>query len=163
MQTVLEPAGFSNTSAAWLVGDLERNPELGRAILEYLGGTATLRSLDLLRSTWSSHPTYSSQLYHLDGDATPQVKVMVFCSDVTMESGPLTVLDADISKRIQKQLGYKTTRRLTDEQVLPAVGTPLLGPAGTVALVDTSRCFHYGSRVVQGAERLVAVYQWVRA
>jgi hypothetical protein len=38
----------------------------------------------------------------------------------------------------------------------------MVGAAGTVAFVDTSRCFHYGSRVNAGApSRLVAVFQYL--
>jgi hypothetical protein len=37
-----------------------------------------------------------------------------------------------------------------------------VGPAGTVAVVDTSRCFHYGSRVAEDASpRLVTVLQYL--
>jgi hypothetical protein len=39
---------------------------------------------------------------------------------------------------------------------------PLVGPRGTVALVDTSRCFHMGSRLIEdSALRVLALFQYV--
>ena len=38
----------------------------------------------------------------------------------------------------------------------------LSGPAGTVDFVDTSRCFHFGSRVdADGRPRRIAVFQYL--
>jgi hypothetical protein len=84
---------------------------------------------------------------------------------VDEQSGPLTVLPADDSQRVRRALGYLYRQRLTDAQVASVVGTgrerPILGPAGTTVLVDTSRCFHYGSRVGPGAiPRLVTMIQY---
>jgi hypothetical protein len=93
------------------------------------------------------------------------VKVFVYCSDVDPGSGPLTLLPADDSLRVRRSVGYQYRQRLTDEQVAGVVGTgrevPILGPAGTAVFVDTSRCFHYGSRVAADAPpRLVTMIQY---
>jgi hypothetical protein len=96
------------------------------------------------------------------------VKVWVYCSDVGPESGPLTVLDASASDALADAIGYDFDEgyRVPDEQVSSFVGehgvTPLEGPAGTVALVDTSRCFHFGSRVRPGAPpRRMVLFQYL--
>jgi hypothetical protein len=107
----------------------------------------------------------SSQLFHCDGDDVTQVKVFVLCSDVNEASGPLTVLDARSTDHVQRQTGYRYRQRLTDEQVREAGGDaaayPILGPPGTMAFVDTSRCFHFGSRVAPDAPtRLVTMIQY---
>ena len=54
---------------------------------------------------------------------------------------------------------------MTDEAVTAAVGsdrTVLDGPRGTAHFVDTSRCFHFGSRVQAGAPpRQLVVFQYL--
>jgi hypothetical protein len=78
-----------------------------------------------------------------------------------MQSGPLTVLPAHHSARVRRAARYQYRQRLTDAQVQAVVGPsaerPIIGPTGTVAFVDTSRCFHYGSRVAPDAPARLAV------
>lgn len=115
--------------------------------------------------------TYSSQLYHQDPEGKSQVKIFVLCNDVVMSSGPLTVIGARMSEWVKRASGYRwkcgrlSGRRLADEQVRPITGGAdehvLTGPAGTVCLVDTSRCFHFGSRVRGTEPRIVSMFQFV--
>jgi hypothetical protein len=91
--------------------------------------------------------------------------VFVYCSEVDRKSGPLTILPADESERVRRAVGYQYRQRLTDQQVAGVVGerreVPILGPCGTLVFVDTSRCFHYGSRVASDAPpRLVTMIQY---
>jgi hypothetical protein len=76
------------------------------------------------------------------------------------------VLDAQDSDRLRKTLGYQFRSRVSDEQAEQVLGTPRLTPVvgdpGTTCFVDTSRCFHYGSRVESDAEaRLVTIVQYL--
>jgi hypothetical protein len=99
----------------------------------------------------------NAQLWHLDGDDTTQVKVWIHLQDVVPESGPLTALDASLSEEFAEQTEYDSSveYRIPDEKVAGFADSELLtlfeGPAGTVDFVDTSRCFHFGSRVEEGA------------
>lgn len=135
------------------------------AVSTYLGVVPFLTTINVFHSdTIEGSPT-SSQLYHCDGDDVTQVKIFVHCSDVDMRSGPLTILDAASTRAVQRQTGYQYRQRLTDEQVHGVVGRseehPILGPSGTVVFVDTSRCFHFGSRVAPDAPpRLVTMVQY---
>ena len=75
------------------------------------------------------------------------------------------MLSADRSAKVRKAVGYVYRDRLTDAQVEAVLGPgaehPILGPAETAAFVDTSRCFHFGSRVEPGAPpRLVTMIQY---
>lgn len=94
-----------------------------------------------------------SQLYHLDLHDTPLVYVIVLIEDVTMECGPWTFLSASSSARAVKALGYQQRGRpyrITDEMMYGAVDPDeaivFAYPKGTVLFIDSSRCFHYGSR-----------------
>jgi len=135
------------------------------AVSDYLRTVPFLTSIQVFHSDTVDGVPTSSQLYHCDGDDVTQVKIFVYCSDVDTASGPLTVLDADATSQVQRSTRYWYRHRLTDEQVDGVVGSghqyPILGPAGTAAFVDTSRCFHFGSRVAPGAPaRLVTMIQY---
>lgn len=135
------------------------------AVAQYLGVVPILSTISVFVSAASEPGLQSSQLYHCDGDDVRQVKVFVYCSDVDMPSGPLTVLDARSTAAVVDATHYQFRRRLSDEQVHAVVGAdkerPVIGPAGTTVLVDTSRCLHFGSRVDPGAPpRLVVMIQY---
>jgi len=135
------------------------------AVSRYLGVVPFLSTISVLFSDVVKGAPTSSQLHHCDGDDVTQVKVFIYCSDVDPGSGPLTLLPADDSQRVRLSVGYQYRQRLTDQQVADVVGggreVPVLGPSGTSVFVDTSRCFHYGSRVAaDAAPRLVTMIQY---
>jgi hypothetical protein len=99
-------------------------------------------------------PYADSQLYHLDVHDTPLVYIIVLVRDVTMECGPWTFLPASVSARAAKALGNQKRGRpyrVTDEEmhrvVKPEEAIILAYPKGTVLFIDSSCCFHYGSRM----------------
>ncbi len=162
LQNVLDAGTLTRESAA--VRFALRDDVLA-AVSEYLRIVPFLTSIQVFHSDTVDGVPTSSQLYHCDGDDVTQIKIFVYCSDVDPASGPLTVLDADASARVQRSTRYWYRSRLTDEQVDAVVGDghvyPILGPSGTAAFVDTSRCFHFGSRVAPGAPaRLVTMIQY---
>lgn len=98
-------------------------------------------------------PLRSSQFYHLDIHDSPLVYVLVLLRDVTMEHGPWCFLPASASDRARRALGYRrrsSPYRITDEQMYAHVDKremiPFAYPRGTTLFIDSSRCFHYGSR-----------------
>ena len=98
-------------------------------------------------------PFADSQLYHLDLHDTPLVYVIVLIEDVTSECGPWTFLPASVSARATEALGNQKRGRpyrVTDEEMYPVVDPKeaivFAYPKGTVLFIDSSRCFHYGSR-----------------
>jgi hypothetical protein len=135
------------------------------AVARYLGVVPFLTTIAVFHSeTVRGHLT-SSQLHHCDGDDVTQLKIFVYCSDVDDRSGPLTVVPAAESARVRDRVGYQYRQRLTDDQVHavlgPAAARAIVGPSGTTVFVDTSRCFHYGSRVAPDAPpRLAAMIQY---
>ena len=134
-------------------------------VSRYLGVVPVLSTITVFHSDTTDGAPTSSQLYHCDGDDITQVKVFIYCSDVTPASGPLTVLDAKTTRQVQERTRYRFRDRLSDEKVRKAIGDatghPILGPCGTTAFVDTSRCFHFGSRIAPDAPpRLVTMVQY---
>ncbi len=162
LQNVLDPSTLTLDSA---VVRLALREDLLSAVTTYLRIVPFLTSIQVFHSDVVDDVPTSSQLYHCDGDDVTQVKVFVYCSDVDQASGPLTVLDAASTSTVQRWTRYRYRQRITDDQVRDVAGAgdsqPVLGPAGTTVLVDTSRCFHFGSRVAPGAAaRLVTMIQY---
>jgi len=122
----------------------------------YLGVLPVVAEVDVWHSSYRPKAPKSSQLWHLDHADTTQVKVWVHLSDIDADSGPLTVLDAASSDRLAEASHYHfgDTYRLPDARVDELLGSEglrsLEGPKGTVDFTDTSKCFHFGSRVAEG-------------
>jgi len=138
-------------------------------VSRYLGMVPLLAGVDVLVSRFFEERLSESQLYHCDFEDVRQVKIFLHCSDVSMDDGPLTVIPADQSRSVKRELRYKYGRagyRISDEAMMNARGTvdeiSLTGGAGTAHFVDTSTCFHYGSRLSPGGgRRIVAQYQFL--
>src|SRR5688572_15938328 len=137
------------------------------AAARYLGTIPILQYANVVYSSHVAGELSKSQLYHCDSDEAQQVKIFVICETVTQSEGPLTFLTAAQSQLVRDRVQYRYKYRLTDEDVRAAVGTTprevaLTGPAGTLAFLDTSRCFHYGSRIASAdTRRLVVMLQYV--
>jgi hypothetical protein len=136
-------------------------------VSRYLGMVPILTKVDVWYSAHIDRPTWSSQLFHLDYADVTQLKLFLHCSDVALTSGPLTIVNAADSRQLAKRVKYRFEHtRVTDEAVDAAIGLDrklaLAGPRGTAHFVDTSRCFHFGSRVRPGAPpRQLAVFQYL--
>lgn len=137
-----------------------------RAAAAYLGSAPLLAGAAL----WWSPPEEpgaapsSSQLFHTDDEDSTQLKLFVHVRDVADDQGPFTLLPADVSARVRSAVGSRRVR-VADEELAriagPDAAVRLTGPAGSAAFVDTSRCFHFGSRGAR-RERLVLMVQYLR-
>ncbi|MDE3270186.1 MAG: hypothetical protein OYH77_07870 [Pseudomonadota bacterium] len=108
-----------------------------------------------------------SQMWHMDYSDTTQIKVFVFLEDINEQHGPLTLINAPSSQRLRKQLRYNYLKRrfIPDAEVYRLIDrdkdvVKLTGKKGTVVIANTSRCFHYGSRVQEGM-RHILVYRYM--
>ena len=98
-------------------------------------------------------PWRSSQLYHLDYHSSPTVYVIVALRDIGPDDGPLHFLGKAASRRVVEALDYGARGvpyRLTDADVYSVVDESEVQrfavPAGTVLFIESSTCFHFGSR-----------------
>ena len=161
--------------------DLARNPKLIdfalsdpllSLVTNYLGTIPHLNRIDLLYSIdHGGEEAISSQIYHLDPEGTRQAKLFMNLRDVGPDEGPFTFIPAAETTRIVNAI---KKRRLEDtamaagrysDDELEAVGgldkaIAVDGPKGSAALVDTSRCLHFGSRVKPGTYRLCLYIQY---
>lgn len=98
-------------------------------------------------------PPRDSQNWHRDYHTQPTFYVITLVREVTDECGPLHYVSASVSERVTKALRYGTRHcsyRVTDEQFFSVVDRSevhvLTGPPGTTLFIDSSACFHMGSR-----------------
>jgi hypothetical protein len=123
------------------------------AVTAYLGVVPVLYDFDVWYTLPWDAPLKGSQKWHLDHDDLTQVKVWVYCDDIGLETGPMTVLDAQRSIKLATEIGYDMGEayRIPDGDVAAYEASgeieQLTGRRGTVYFVDTSRCFHMGGRL----------------
>ncbi len=113
-----------------------------------------------------SGPNIGTQRMHWDNHDRAHVKMFCFLDAVTSADGPLTVLPADKSMWLRKKTGRLLgTHPIKDEREFYRYFTDkdlveIVGPPGTVAFVDTTRCMHFGSRTVGQGRRLAFVVHY---
>jgi hypothetical protein len=139
-------------------------PRVVEFIAAYLGELPVLTDVLLTYSRPSSADHSFSQLWHRDYDDTRTLKVFVYLSDVrNTADGPFTLLPAPESDNI----GFSLKSHLTDERFLartdPSKIKEICGPRLTIFVCETSRCFHMGSRVHSGHERLMYTATFISA
>jgi hypothetical protein len=120
--------------------------------------TSLPRGIRLQESSTTFDPTPTapprdSQNWHRDYHTQPTFYVITLMREVTRECGPLHYVSASVSERVTTATRYGTRHcsyRLTDEQFFSVVDPGeiqvLTGPPGTTLFIDSSACFHMGSR-----------------
>lgn len=137
------------------------SPVIVEALSQYLGTVPVLASVRL----WWSPPNdsvVSSQLFHIDKEDFHQAKLFLNIEPVDQDTGPLTFIPADLTRAAVKALRHRVGRVQDDDiynVVEPENTVCAVGPAGHGIILDTSACFHYGSRQNKKS-RLVLMMQY---
>ena len=132
-------------------------------IINYLNCVPILSYLAIWYSPNKEKINDSSQFFHLDHEDYKQIKGFIFLEDIDTESGPLVIIDKKNSIKIQKKLKYKMTseqKRIDDDTLKNQEKIILTGKKGTVVLLDTSSCLHFGSRKASKS-RLLLSFQFI--
>jgi hypothetical protein len=145
----LEGVPRENRSYASAINRLAMHPEVLRVVSNYIGALPLLYRINLLYSPNDQVVEHSSQFYHLDPEDVIMSKIFIFVEDVDSDTGPTTLLPAHHSERVRAAIGYRKGR--VPDEVIERIGgaenlVEATGPAGTLAFLDTCRCFHMGSR-----------------
>jgi hypothetical protein len=130
--------------------ELALSPAVIAPITRYLGLVPILYNAFVTRAHTTELLENTAHLFHLDPEDTRSMKLFVHLTDVDEGCGPLHVLPAATSERVLETVGYKGVDKVTDERMAELGGwddvVQVLGPAGTIALADTTRCLHFGGR-----------------
>lgn len=118
------------------------------SITKYLGIFPVLGNIRIIE-TIENDTCISSQLFHLDPEDYKQVKIFINLTDVALENGPLTVLNAKKTKKVKGKI-LNPYGRVSDKNLFKLTNKgdyfQSIGPKGSAFAVDTCSCFHMGSR-----------------
>jgi hypothetical protein len=119
-------------------------------IVRYFGMLPVLYNVFVTRAHQTELVTDSPHQFHLDPEDTTSFKLLVHLTDVDEECGPFHALPANRTQQVLGAVDYRGVERVDDKVVHDVVGwddvVPVTGPAGTVAMADTTRCLHFGGR-----------------
>jgi hypothetical protein len=127
-------------------------------------GQIPLLEYALLTLSQPSKPPYKvSQLWHLDKDNDRMLKMFIYFTDVLENGdGPFTFFSKEDSKKIKNSFAMK---HLEDHLVYSMVDSKKIiqikGRKWTAFLCDTSKCYHMGSRLDEGHERIMLTSLYV--
>lgn len=141
---------------------LATSPKMIKAVGSYLGCLPVLTYANVWYSPVLGEVAEAegSQRWHLDHEDMKQMKVFIYCSDVDDDAGPMWLVDAATSLGIARDIGYSTTqksKRVSDQSFEEIQQVSLTGCVGDIAFVDTSSCFHLGSRNTKKPRLLIAL------
>lgn len=135
--------------------DLQRFPAfVATALDERLLATVThaigmvphLESIDILASKPTAGELTASQLWHFDVNDERIVKLFVYLEDCGPVNGPFTFIPANDSQQVADAVGHYVHDDFIAKHVPRQRWQSVEGPAGTAFLIDTGRCYHFGSR-----------------
>ncbi len=137
-------------------------------ISNYIGTLPVLANASYWYSPNKKTEEGRSQSWHLDSEDFKQVKVFIPIEEITIENGPLTIIQADKSEKIRsllqkKKIIKKRNTKLTDNIIEENYNDvnfiyPVTLKSDQIALVDTCRCYHYGSRKASNPRKLINLH-----
>lgn len=138
-----------------LIRKLILNDNFFVPLVNYFEHVPVLNMMALWHSPNKEYEKGRSQDFHLDCEDTKQIKVFIALDKITLKSGPMNIIMANESERIinyfnRNSLGYVNSKKISDSEIFKHINKSkvktLVADRGDILMVDTSRCYHYGSR-----------------
>jgi hypothetical protein len=131
-------------------------PAVVDVVARYFGEAPYLSYVALDLSEYAGDELATSQLWHQDHDDTKVVKLFTYLTDVPdVEHGPFTFATPDASKAVRGSVSTHLPDDAVVGRIPPEHITRMMGPPGSSFLVDTGRCYHMGSRIAPGRQRIM--------
>lgn len=146
---------------------LALSPLLLVPITRYCGMLPVLFNMFVTRAYQTEMNDNSAHHFHLDPEDTISFKVFIHLTDVDSDCGPFHALPANLTERVLEAVDYRGINFISDEIIEKFVGLDsavrFIGPPGSVALADTTRCLHFGGRPRAAGKpvRDMLVYQYL--
>lgn len=128
------------------------------SVARTMGQVPHLESVDILESLPDIRAPVASQLWHYDVNDERIVKLFVYLEDCGRDNGPFTFIDAGPSQRVSSAVGHYVPDATISAHVPVEMWRTVEGPAGTGFLIDTGRCYHFGSRCTRRRVAYIATY-----
>lgn len=123
-----------------------------------MGQVPHFESVDIIESIPGTGAAAASQLWHYDVNDERIVKLFVYLEDCGPENGPFTFIEAGPSQRVTSAVGHYVPDEAISQHVPASQWRTVEGPAGTAFLIDTGRCYHFGSRCTSRRVAFIATY-----
>lgn len=136
------------------------NPFFINTASNYLGDKALLTKINIRISPKVkdiNKKFEGSQLWHSDHHDSKMLKIFILLKDVNSNSGPLEVLNKQMTKKIMKDTNYDCYSKNSHSDSLVNTNHEydvMTGSKDSIIIVDTVSCFHRGSRM-QTEDRLI--------
>ncbi len=131
-----------------IVNNIALNHSILKILHSYLKAPPFMEYSIITKSVYSGEKFQISQLWHQDKDDCEMTKLFIYINDVTEMNGPFTLLNRNSSKKIPTSF---LRNHIQDEfifkYVKPEEVMNIKGKKFSAFLVDTSKCFHMGSRI----------------
>ena len=168
LNTIIKSENFNEKSEVF---EFVTSDFILKVVSKYLGYIPLLTHISVWWSPNDKIYEQSSQFYHLDHEDYKQIKGFLFLTDIDEESGPLNAISSNQSSIIQKEISYNmesqnkrvldsTISELNKKNMNKFITKEFLGKKGDLLLMDTSKCFHFGSRK-STKERLILSFQFI--
>lgn len=136
------------------------NERLLDIVENYIRMPVAYRGL-VARRDFSDGKQTDTRMWHLDGEDSRSLKIIVYLNDVSTDGGPFTFVSKKDSPAIDGNdlVDGRIPDSVMDELVQPAHQIQCTGPAGTVVFVDTCSVFHKGAVPVT-SDRMSVFYAY---
>lgn len=158
----IDPPQLADTAPGVLLWGLE--PRLLDIAETYLGVPPAFTTVHLRKDVGNGRQV-GTRLWHIDTEDRRVIRVLVYLSDVTLDSGPFeyiprpqTVACTALRDRAMRSDGDPIFDDEMRAHVPEVHWRPCVGPAGTVVIADNAAVYHHGR--VHEKERLALIYTY---
>jgi hypothetical protein len=160
-----------NDPASKPIFDLATDECILAPVRQYLNATPVIVSVQVWFSPNDMDTAdFNSQLFHFDREDYRQIKCFVPIEDIDETCGPMTLVPKAATNQFVKTLWKRgkipsTKSRFDDslvERIIPRESLPVCGTQGSIIMVDTTQCLHYGSRTASKPKYHLA-FQYITA
>lgn len=140
--------------------------DLTPVVTNYMGCLPIVSTTEYWFSPNTENQPKRSQEFHTDGEDIKQVRVLIPINEITKDHGPLTLINAKKSYEVYKKLKKKTvikkkTEKIADEIFFKFISknekNEAIVNSNEIYMVDTCRCYHYGSRKSKYQRKLISI------
>ena len=140
--------------------------DLTPIVTNYMGCLPIVSTTEYWFSPNIENHSKRSQEFHTDGEDIKQIRVLIPINEITKDHGPLTLINAKKSYEVYKKLKKKTvikkkTEKIADEIFFKFISknekNEAIVNSNEIYMVDTCRCYHYGSRKSKYQRKLISI------
>ena len=140
--------------------------DLTPIITNYMGCLPIISTSEYWFSPNIENQSKRSQNFHTDGEDIKQIRVLIPINEVSSDHGPLTIINAKKSYEIYKKLKKKKIIKKKTEKISDDIFHKFISEKDKVEatltrnqifMVDTCKCYHYGSRKSRFPRKLIAI------